>query len=50
MFMPFFDLSCSMANAAVVPSTFIKLKEVFAALVLSMRQEIMIVPFTEWLE
>jgi len=48
--MSFFDLSSLMANPAVVPSVFIKLKEVFSALVLSIRQGTLPLPFTEWLE
>lgn len=48
--MSFFDLSFLMAYPDVMPSASIKLKEVFAALVLSTRQEIVPVPFSEWLE
>lgn len=49
-FMSFFDLSFLMAYPDVIPSAFIKLKEVFAVLVLSTRQETLPVPFSEWLE
>lgn len=44
------SLSFLMAYPDMIPSAFIKLKQVFAALVLSTRQETVPVPFSEWLE
>lgn len=45
-----FDLSFLMAHPDGITSAFMKLKKVFAALVLSTGQETVSVPLVEWLE